>query len=43
MTARKLSLAVLLTLSSAVLAERVGSLEPGKDAEVALFDGDPFE
>ena len=22
---------------------RVGSLEPGKDADVALFDGDPFE
>jgi imidazolonepropionase-like amidohydrolase len=25
------------------LAERVGSLEPGKDADLALFDGDPFE
>ena len=23
--------------------ERVGSLEPGKDGDVALFDGDPFE
>jgi imidazolonepropionase-like amidohydrolase len=22
---------------------RVGSLEPGKDGDVALFDGDPFE
>jgi imidazolonepropionase-like amidohydrolase len=25
------------------LADRVGSLEPGKDGDVALFDGDPFE
>lgn len=25
------------------VADRVGSLEPGKDADVALFDGDPFE
>lgn len=25
------------------IAERVGSLEPGKDADLALFDGDPFE
>ena len=24
-------------------AERVGSLEPGKDGDVAIFDGDPFE
>ena len=23
--------------------QRVGSLEPGKDADLALFDGDPFE
>jgi imidazolonepropionase-like amidohydrolase len=23
--------------------DRVGSLEPGKDADLALFDGDPFE
>lgn len=23
--------------------DRVGSLEPGKDADIALFDGDPFE
>lgn len=25
------------------VADRVGSLEPGKDADVAMFDGDPFE
>jgi imidazolonepropionase-like amidohydrolase len=25
------------------LEERVGSLEPGKDADLLLFDGDPFE
>jgi imidazolonepropionase-like amidohydrolase len=25
------------------IADRVGSLEPGKDADLALFDGDPFE
>jgi len=25
------------------VAERIGSLEPGKDADLALFDGDPFE
>lgn len=25
------------------IADRVGSLEPGKDADVALYDGDPFE
>jgi imidazolonepropionase-like amidohydrolase len=25
------------------IAGRVGSLEPGKDADLALFDGDPFE
>jgi imidazolonepropionase-like amidohydrolase len=25
------------------IAGRVGSLEPGKDGDVALFDGDPFE
>jgi len=23
--------------------DRVGSLAPGKDADIALFDGDPFE
>lgn len=25
------------------LADRIGSLEPGKDADLVLFDGDPFE
>lgn len=25
------------------IASRVGSLEPGKDADLAMFDGDPFE
>lgn len=25
------------------VADRVGSIEPGKDADLALFDGDPFE
>jgi imidazolonepropionase-like amidohydrolase len=25
------------------LADRIGSLEKGKDGDVALFDGDPFE
>ena len=25
------------------VADRVGSLEVGKDADVALYDGDPFE
>jgi imidazolonepropionase-like amidohydrolase len=25
------------------IADRVGSLEPGKDGDVALYDGDPFE
>ena len=25
------------------IADRVGSLEVGKDADLALFDGDPFE
>jgi imidazolonepropionase-like amidohydrolase len=35
-----------ITLDAAKIlgvAERVGSLEPGKDADLALFDGDPFE
>jgi imidazolonepropionase-like amidohydrolase len=35
-----------LTIDAARLlqiAERTGSLEPGKDADLALFDGDPFE
>ena len=25
------------------IADRVGSLEPGKDADLVLYDGDPFE
>jgi imidazolonepropionase-like amidohydrolase len=25
------------------VADRVGSLQPGRDADVAVFDGDPFE
>ena len=25
------------------VTDRIGSLEPGKDADLALFDGDPFE
>lgn len=25
------------------VADRVGSLEPGKDADIAIYDGDPFE
>jgi imidazolonepropionase-like amidohydrolase len=25
------------------VADRVGSLEPGKDGDIAVFDGDPFE
>jgi imidazolonepropionase-like amidohydrolase len=25
------------------IEDRVGSLTPGKDADVTLFDGDPFE
>ena len=25
------------------ISDRVGSLEPGKDGDVALYDGDPFE
>lgn len=25
------------------IADRVGTLEPGKDADIALYDGDPFE
>lgn len=35
-----------LTIDAARLlgvADRVGSIEPGKDADLALFDGDPFE
>jgi len=36
----------LITIDAARLlgiAERVGSLEPGKDGDLALYDGDPFE
>ena len=25
------------------IADRVGSITPGKDADLVLFDGDPFE
>ena len=25
------------------IADRVGSIEPGKDGDLVLFDGDPFE
>jgi imidazolonepropionase-like amidohydrolase len=25
------------------IADRVGSIEPGKDGDLALYDGDPFE
>ena len=35
-----------ITLAAAKILgidKRVGSLEPGKDADLALFDGDPFE
>ena len=35
-----------ITLDAARLlgvADRVGSLEVGKDGDVALYDGDPFE
>jgi imidazolonepropionase-like amidohydrolase len=35
-----------ITIDAAKLLEvdkRVGSLEPGKDGDLALFDGDPFE
>ncbi len=35
-----------LTIDAARLlgiSDRLGSLEPGKDADLALFDGDPFE
>ncbi|MBV9781314.1 MAG: amidohydrolase family protein, partial [Acidobacteriaceae bacterium] len=35
-----------ITINAAKLigvANRVGSLEPGKDGDIALYDGDPFE
>ena len=28
---------------SNIIADRVGSLEVGKDGDLALYDGDPFE
>jgi len=31
------------TEATFVIGDRVGSLEPGKDADVVLYDGDPFE
>ncbi|WP_371194185.1 amidohydrolase family protein [Glaciecola sp. SC05] len=36
----------LITMAPAKMLgidDRVGSLEPGKDADIAMFDGDPFE
>jgi imidazolonepropionase-like amidohydrolase len=36
----------VLTIGAAkilMIDDRVGSLEPGKDADIVLFDGDPFE
>jgi imidazolonepropionase-like amidohydrolase len=35
-----------ITIDAATIlgvADRVGSLQPGRDADVAVFDGDPFE
>ncbi len=35
-----------ITINPARLAgvgDRIGSLEPGKDADLAIFDGDPFD
>ena len=35
-----------ITIEAAKILEvddRVGSIEPGKDGDVALYDGDPFE
>jgi imidazolonepropionase-like amidohydrolase len=35
-----------ITINAARLigaGDRIGSLEPGKDGDVAMFDGDPFE
>jgi imidazolonepropionase-like amidohydrolase len=39
------ALATLTINAAKVLgvSNRVGSIEPGKDADIALFDGDPFE
>ena len=36
----------MITLSAAELLgvdDRIGSIEVGKDGDVALYDGDPFE
>lgn len=38
-----LSLVTLAPARILGIADRVGSLEPGKDGDLALFDGDPFE
>lgn len=38
-----LSLVTIRAAEIIGLADRVGSLEPGKDGDLALFDGDPFE
>lgn len=35
-----------ITINAAIILgvdDRVGSIEPGKDADIALYDGDPFE
>ena len=40
---RALAAATLHAAQILGIAQRVGSLEPGKDADLALFDGDPFE
>lgn len=42
---REVALETLTTEAAALLGlqERIGSLEPGKEADVVLFDGDPFE
>ncbi len=39
------ALASITTSAAKIIGvwDRVGSLEPGKDADVALYDGDPFE
>jgi imidazolonepropionase-like amidohydrolase len=42
---REAALATITSAAAAVIgqAKRVGSLEAGKDGDVVLFDGDPFE
>ena len=39
------ALATITTSAASILgiADRVGSIEVGKDGDLALFDGDPFE